>query len=131
MLSEYIPPSHLQFELVNPELNANKYSKNDIFATPLYDIDYLFASLMLSNPLFWMELQNLSDENTKRLKNILSFWKKYSDIFSESDVIPIGKRPCGRSFTGFYIKHINENICLFSEKQPMNPSALFLFRETP
>lgn len=65
MLSKYIPASHLQLELVNPELNADKYAKNDVFATPFYDIEYLFASVMLSNPLFWMELQNLSKENTE------------------------------------------------------------------
>lgn len=112
LLSEYIPASHLQFELVNPELNADKYADNDIFATPHYDIEYLFASVMLSNPLFWMELQNLSEENIEKLESILSFWKKYRNIFSESDVSPIGKRPCGKSFTGFYIKHGNDEYAL-------------------
>lgn len=105
MLSRYIPASHLQFELVNPELNADKYDKTDVFATTLYDIEFLFASVMLSNPLFWMELQSLSSENTEKLRNILDFWQNYKTIFAESDISPIGERPSGRSFTGFYIKH--------------------------
>ena len=112
MLSEYIPPSRLQLELVNPELNSEKYSDNDIFRTSEYDIEYLFATVMLSNPLFWMELQNLSDANTEKLKKIIPFWKKYSVVFSESDIIPIGERPCGRSFTGFFIKNKSDEYAL-------------------
>ena len=109
MLSAYVPAQHLQLELVNPVLNQDKYSENDAFAPAKYDIEYLFASVMLSNPLFWMELQNLTEENTKRLERVVSVWKKYRNTFSQSDIIPIGERPCGRSFTGFYIKNETDN----------------------
>ena len=103
--SKYLPTTRFQFELVNPQLNAQSYDSLDSFATPNYDIDYLFASVMLSNPLFWMEMQFLSENSTDKLKKIIAFWKENREIFSECDASPIGERPSGKSFTGFFMKH--------------------------
>jgi hypothetical protein len=97
---------------VNPGLNAECYDENDDFAPSKYDIDYLFASVMLSNPLFWMELQFLSDANTKKLKDIISFWHSFREAFRNSDVSPIGDKPSGRSFTGFKIKNADGEFAL-------------------
>lgn len=126
LLSSCIPAAKLQFELVNPGLNADCYDECDDFAPSKYDVDYLFASVMLSNPLFWMELQFLSDENTEKLKNIISFWHSYRDIFRNSDVSPIGEKPSGRSFTGFKIKHGNDEYALLFREATFSDSGIYL-----
>ncbi len=126
LLSSYIPASKLQFELVNPGLNADCYDENDDFAPSKYDADYLFASVMLSNPLFWMELQFLSDENTEKLKNIISFWHSYREIFKNSDVSPIGEKPSGRSFTGFRIKNGNDEYALLFREATGSENGVFV-----
>ena len=60
------------------------------------------AILMLSNPLFWLELQFLSEKRRQELAPLLSVWKEHRDVLASADVMPIGERPSGRSFTGFY-----------------------------
>lgn len=100
-LSRFIPTSRFQFEIVNPDLNCEAYDKNDPFAPTNYDMDYLFATVMFCNPLFWMELQHLSDKRKNELKNIINIWKSYREELSKCDIRPIGQKPDGRSFTGF------------------------------
>jgi alpha-galactosidase len=103
MLGHYIPTSKFQFELVNPDLNVQSYRENDPFAPSLYDMDYLFACVMLSNPLFWMEMQFLSKERRCEIENIIPTWKSLRPFLANADVKPIGDKPSGRSFTGFDI----------------------------
>lgn len=125
-LSKYVPASRFQFELVNPELNRESYDEQDEFAPWRYDVDYLFASVMLSNPLFWMEIQFLSDENTEKLKKVIDLFKEYRVVFSESDVAPIGEKPSGRSFTGFYIKNGSEEYALVFREVTDKASYVFM-----
>ena len=101
MLSRYIPLSKLQFELLNPDLYREMYSNSDPYRHELYDIDYLFVSVMLSNPLFWMESQFLSDKSRAELKSVIPLWKKYREKLTHADVSPIGEEPSGNSLTGF------------------------------
>lgn len=103
-ISRYIPAAKLQLELVNPDLNKESYAKNDPFAPSLYDMDYLFASVMLTNPLFWQEMQFLSDERRRQLERIVPVWKSVRNELCDADVEPIGEIPGGRSLTGFCIK---------------------------
>lgn len=100
-LSRFIPASKLQLELLNPELNTDKYTKTDPFRPELYEADYLFASVMLSNPLFWMETQFLSSVARESLKKIISKWREYREELTYADVVPIGDEPTGKAFTGF------------------------------
>ena len=100
-LSHYLPSNRFQFELVNPDLNQESYNEDDPLAPGHYDMDYLFASVMMSNPLFWMELQFLSEERRRQLSHLLDVWKTHRPALSDADIIPIGEKPCGRSHTGF------------------------------
>ena len=86
------------------KIGADKYAKDDPFAPSHYDMDYLFATVMMSNPLFWMELQFLSDKRRDELKKITSVWKEIRDELFCCDVCPIGDEPSARSLTGFYAK---------------------------
>lgn len=117
MISRYIPSSKFQFELINPDLYKESYRSGDPFVPSLYDMDYLFAAVMLSNPLFWMELQFLSKERRAQLKKIMDVWKAHRGMFAKCDVMPIGDKPSGRSFTGFYVSYEGK------------PQYLLLFRE--
>ena len=117
MISRYIPSAKFQFELVNPDLNKNCYEKGDVLAPKYYDMDYLFACVMLSNPLFWMEMQFLSDKRKAQLEKIMSVWKDVRDDLYDADVEPVGEKPDGCSFTGFCIR------------KDCKPKYLLLFRE--
>ncbi len=98
-LSKYIPLSKLQFELLNIRRNKERYTDN--FLKPAcYSMDYVFAVTMFSNPLFWMELSNLTDEDKNCLKNILKVYYRYSDDIGKCIVSPIGMEPDGIAFTG-------------------------------
>ena len=126
LLSKYLPAKRFQFELVNPDLNRESYEPDDEFSTPRYGIDYLFASVMVANPLFWMELQFLSKENCEKLKKLLAVWKEHRALFTEGDVRPIGEKPSGRSFTGFHITRGGEEYLLLFREATQKQSAAFL-----
>ena len=117
MLSKYLPASKFQFEMVNPDLFCDAYPENDPFVPSKYDMDYLFACVMLSNPLFWMEMQFLSEKRRDELKKLMTVWKSCRNDLAKSDVVPIGNKPNGRSFTGFSV--------MLDGK----PAYLLLFRE--
>lgn len=104
MISKFVPSAKFQFELVNPDLNKNRYEKGDVLAPKNYDMDYLFACVMLSNPLFWMEMQFLSDKRKAELERVTKIWKEKRDDLYDADVEPIGESPSGTSYTGFCIR---------------------------
>ena len=116
-ISKYEPSNRFQFELINPDLNQSSYREGDPFAPVNYDMDYLFASVMLSNPLFWMEMQFLSKERRAQLTPLMEIWKQHRHILAKADVMPIGEIPSGKSNTGFYIS------------KDSKPEYLLLFRE--
>lgn len=105
MISRYVPSSKFQFELVNPDLNNELYESDDPLNPITYDMDYLFATVMLSNPLFWMEMQFLSDKRRTQLDKIMPVWKQHRSNIATCDVQPIGDKPNGRDFCGFYLSH--------------------------
>lgn len=117
MLSKYLPTSKFQFEMINPTLYTDCYPANDPFVPSLYGQDYLFATVMLSNPLFWQEMQFLPNDRRLCLKPIMKVWKEHRHELAKSDVMPIGALPDGRSFTGFYITTDHK------------PAYLLIFRE--
>jgi len=99
-LSRILPACRFQFELCNPDLAPDAHP-GDPFAVEHYDMDYLFASVMVSNPLFWMEMQRLSEERKAQLQRVMPVWKQYRRELAAADVIPIGEEPSGRAMTGF------------------------------
>ena len=123
--SKYLPSTRFQFELVNPDLFKECYDENDVFAPSHYGMDYLFASVMLSNPLFWMELQFLAEERRGELKPIMKVWREIRGEIADADVSPIGMRPDGRSFTGFKIKGKEKSYLLLFRELTENDTFLF------
>jgi hypothetical protein len=78
-------------------------------------MDYLFASVMVANPLFWMETQFLSEKRINELNRILPIWKTLREEFASADVQPILSQPSGRSFTGFTINGKSRYVLLLRE----------------
>lgn len=100
-LSKYLPTTKLQFEFLNPDMYPDSYKETDPLRPALYEIDYLFATVMVANPLFWMETQFLSQANREKLKPMVAKWKEYRAELSAADTSPIGDEPCGASLCGF------------------------------
>jgi hypothetical protein len=65
-------------------------------------------------------------ENTEKLKNIISFWHSYRDIFRNSDVSPIGEKPSGRSFTGFRIKNRDSEYALLLREVTFSDNGVYV-----
>lgn len=108
-LARVIPTRRLQMELLNPRRNAQKYD-GILFAPNTYSPDYLFASVMVANPLFWMEMTNLCDEDATTLAKISDVYKKYKKELFNSRVIPVGEMPNGTTFSGYCCKNSDDNV---------------------
>ena len=73
-LAHVIPTRRLQMELLNTRRNTDKY-EGLLFAPNTYSPDYLFASVMVANPLFWMEMSNLDDDYADSLAKISNIYR--------------------------------------------------------
>jgi alpha-galactosidase len=101
-LAKYFPPERFQFEVLNIRRNQDKYP--DIPLAPkYYSMDYLFASVMVSNPLVWLEMFRLEDRDREALGTIIQCYRSVRRDFMTADMYPIGDEPDGLSFTGFQI----------------------------
>ena len=117
MLARYIPIQKLQAELLNVRRNAHMY-EDDPCAPGLYPMDYVFAVTMFANPLFWMELSGLAQEDADKLRPIAALFKELASEIAQCSIRPIGDMPDGYSFTGFA-----------AEKKDSSRGYLLLFRE--
>lgn len=116
-LAHVVPTRRLQMELLNTRRNTDKYEKFS-FAPNTYSPDYLFATVMVANPLFWMEMSNLDDDYAKCLAEISNIYKNYKQELFNSRVIPIGEMPNGMTFSGYACKNFSDNsynLILFRE----------------
>ena len=102
MLSQFIPPRKFQFELLNNSRNDEKYG-DDPLRPATYDITYEFASVMVANPLVWMEMSNLTDKQITSLQKLVSVYRDVRKDFFNAEIYPIGEQPDGCSYTGFQI----------------------------
>lgn len=100
-LSRYMPAQLFQFEVPNHRNFSEYYREDDLLAPVNYSSDYLFASVLVSNPLLWMEVQNLEDDDKSKIKHILKIWESHRIALSNTDIIPIGNEPNGSALTGF------------------------------
>ncbi len=98
-LCRYIPTAKLQMEFLNLRRCAEKYG-DDILAPNNYGIDWAFAAVMFACPLYWMEMSNLSQDDSKVLAHIAAVRNSIAPDLSYADVTPIGDEPDGIAFTG-------------------------------
>jgi alpha-galactosidase len=87
-------------EFLNNARNADKY-EGDPLAPAAYRADYLFATVMLTSPLGWFEVQNLPDHYIKEAAPLIAIWKKHRAAITRGSILPIGETPDGTAWTGF------------------------------
>jgi hypothetical protein len=68
----------LRFETLNNtrQTNNRKYINNPL-APENYPADYLFASVMMSNPLGWYEASNLPEDYRAKLAPLVKIWRQH------------------------------------------------------
>jgi alpha-galactosidase len=99
-LASWVDPLRLRMEVLNNQRNAEKYA-GDPLAPSVYPPDYLFATVMFSNPLGWFEASNLPPAYRERMAPLVTTWKAHRDrLFSET-ILPVGDVPDGTNWTGF------------------------------
>jgi alpha-galactosidase len=99
-LSRYIDPLRLRMEFLNNRRNADLYLE-DPLAPSRYRPEYLFATVMFSNPLGWFEVSNLPREYFETVPPLVDAWKRNRDRIFGGLISPIGEAPDGTSWTGF------------------------------
>ncbi|MEM9420827.1 MAG: hypothetical protein AAGA25_17510, partial [Planctomycetota bacterium] len=81
-------------------INHHMYAGNPL-APSKYPADYLFASVMMSNPLGFFEVSNLPEDYSAELEPLVRVWREHRSELADCSIIPIGDEPSGRSWTGF------------------------------
>lgn len=101
MLSSVVDPFRLRMEFLNPHRNAQNYSGEPL-APANYDITCLFATVMMSNPLAWMEVSSLPESDIEKLAPLVRTWKAHRAAMMQNITLPIGEMPNGVAWTGFF-----------------------------
>jgi len=99
-LSRWVDPMRLRMEFLNSARNTEKYG-DDPLAPKQYKSDYLFATVMMTNPLGWFEVSNLEDGYIADVAKLVAVWKKHRAGLAGGHIHPIGDAPDGTSWTGF------------------------------
>jgi alpha-galactosidase len=109
-LSHVIDPVRLRMEFLDPKQHADRYAKRfpgSPLRPELWSGDAVFATVMLSSPLAWMEMQGLHPETVSEMSSLISKWKKERANLHTGDICPVGAKPDGFSWTGFIIRSAN------------------------
>ena len=103
-LSEVVDPVRLRMEFLDPKQHADRYAERfpgSPLRPELWTGDAVFATVMLSSPLCWMEIQGLQSETVAEMAPLIATWKRERDRLHEGVTFPIGAKPDGFSWTGF------------------------------
>lgn len=142
LLSAYMPAERLQIEFLNVLRNRGAYGDDDLLAPHKVGLPYAFGVAMGAQPLAWMELTGL-DEDQRRLRELIASYHTIAGQLHASTLIPIGAEPDGFSWTGFFAVHDGQPHFLIVYREaheedetilelPIGVSEIeFLFGDTP
>lgn len=99
-LARVLPPARLRMEVLNHARNRDRYL-DDPFAPAAYRPDYLFATVMLTSPLGWFEMQHLPTSYPEEMGPLVRLWKEHRERLHRGTVYPVGAAPDGTAWTGF------------------------------
>ena len=99
-LSHYVDPVRLRMEFLNQARNTDRYV-GDPLAPACYRPDYLFATVMMANPLGWFEVSNLPPAYFETVAPLTQVWRAHRERLLGGRIFPIGETPDGTSWTGF------------------------------
>lgn len=122
-LSRYLLPQRLQFVFLNnsPQRAAAyqpAYSADDPFTPGNYGLGYLFASVMFSNPLAFLEATALTAEQQETLRGVIGAYRPVRDEMFRGDIFPLGEEPSGRALTAFQSQDLtsgNGFVCVYRD----------------
>jgi alpha-galactosidase len=103
-LSHVIDPVRLRMEFLDPKQHADRYAKRfpgSPLRPELWSGDAVFATVMLSSPLAWMEMQGLHPQTANEMSSLIAKWKVERDRIHMGMTFPVGEKPDGFSWTGF------------------------------
>lgn len=129
-LAQYVDPIRLRMEFLNSERNIRLYP-NDPLAPQHYRADTLFATVMFSSPLAWLETSELSPTYLATAAPLIARWKTERASIDQGTILPIGTAPDGVSWTGFASIAANqqaEYLLIFRE---LNPSSTWEASPSP
>ena len=87
-------------EFCNPDTCHEQYA-NSPLGLDKYRPDALFATVIASSPLAWMELSDVSEKSIAALAPFVRRWKEERDRWYGGVMHPVANRPDGVSWTGF------------------------------
>lgn len=99
-LSHYIDPARLRMEWLNQARNTLQYGE-DPLAPAEFSPAYLFATVMISNPLGWFEVTHLPEAYFAEAAPLIQVWKQHRAELFSGHLHPIGEAPDGIAWTGF------------------------------
>jgi alpha-galactosidase len=103
-LSHVIDPVRLRMEFLDPKQHADRYAKRfpgSPLRPELWSGDAVFATVMLSSPLAWMEMQGLHPQTANEMSSLISKWKLERERIHTGDTFTVGSKPDVFSWTGF------------------------------
>ena len=100
MLSHVIDPVRLRMEFLNPSKKDADYG-DDPLRPSKWEADALFAIVMLSSPLAWMELSDVPETVRAKWRPLVAAWKREREGLHDCLVVPVGGKPDGAAWTGF------------------------------
>jgi len=103
-LAEVVDPVRLRMEFLDPKQHADRYAERfpkSPLRPELWTGDAVFATVMMSSPLAWMEIQGLQPETVAEMAPLIAVWKRERDRLHTGMTYPVGAKPDGFSWTGF------------------------------
>jgi hypothetical protein len=91
-------------EFLDPKQHADRYAKRfpgSPLRPELWKGDAVFATVMMSSPLAWMEMQGLEPQTVDEMSSLIAKWKLERDRMHTGTTFPVGEKPDGFSWTGF------------------------------
>jgi alpha-galactosidase len=111
-LSNVIDPVRLRMEFLDPKQHADRYAKRfpgSPLRPELWKGDAVFATVMMSSPLAWMEMQGLESQTVKEMSSLIAKWKLERDRIHTGFTYPVGEKPDGFAWTGFLTEAADGN----------------------
>ena len=102
-LGHYIPTQRMVMEVPNPRQTSAGYI-DDAFNPSRFPMTTLFLAIAVSNPLLWVDLQELADNDREAMIRMMAIWKPLAKELFDCDVIPVGDDPENYTVTGFHAK---------------------------
>jgi len=114
-MASYIPPQRIEIEICPGE--------------PKYSSSYLFATAMFAIPLFWGFLFKIPESSKKEFASIIRLYSEHYINIRKGIILPLGKKPNGKSWTGFQSHNFKENsgyLLIFREDNPFKENSFKL-----